>query len=260
VTVIHRKVANDHGHWQGDREDTGQCAERADEHADVRFRHHVPVTDGGHGHQGPPQTQRYALEVVLRIVLGALRVVDETGEDDDAENEEEDQQRELLRRGAEGLYQDLQARRVTRELEQPHYAYDAQELEDVGVLQVGREPLQRQIDVEAQGRHHVDQVHRALDEVAAIRTRGDPCQELEGEPCVAHAFDVKEDVVGVGAALVQHPGCYIVNLYRTIRDYRHSHVRMGFQAKGEYRNADEENGDYADYLKDPDKFQSRRGL
>lgn len=228
MTVIHRKVANDHGHRQGDREDTGQCAECADEHPDVRFRHHVPITDGRHCHQGPPQTKGYTFEVVLRIVLGALRVVHQAGEDDDAEDEEEHQQRELLRRGAEGLYQDLQARGMARQLEQPHYAYDAQELEDIGVLQVGREPLQRQVDVETQGRDHVDQVHRALDEVATVRARGDTYQELEGEPGVTDAFDVKEDIVGISASLVHHPGRHVVSLYRTIHDHRHSHVRMGF--------------------------------
>lgn len=234
MTVIHRKVANDHGHRQGDGEDTGQRAERADKHPDIRFRHHVPVTDGRHRHQGPPQTERYALEVVLGVVLSALRVVHETGEDDDAENEEEYQQRELLGRGAKGLYQDFEARRVTRELEQPHYSYDAQELEDVGVLQMGRESLQREVDVEAQGGDHVDKIHRALDEVAAIRARGDAYQELQGEPGVTDAFDVEEDIVGVGAGLVHHPGRYVVSLYRTVHDHRYSHVRMGLEAKREY--------------------------
>lgn len=142
---------------------------------------------------------------------------------------------------------------MARQLEQPHYADDAQELEDVGILQVGREPLQRQVDVETQSRDHVDQVHRALDEVATVRARGDTYQELKGEPCVTDAFDVKEDIVGVSASLVHHPGRHVVNLYRTIHDHRHSHVRMGFQAKRKYRNADEENGDYTDYLKDPDR-------
>jgi len=120
---------------------------------------------------------------------------------------------------------------VTRKLEQPHYPYDAQKFEDVGVLQMGRESLQREVDVEAQGSYHVDQIHRTLDEVAAIRTRGDAYQELEGEPGVTDAFDVEEDIVGVGAGLVHHPGRYVVSLYRTVHDHRHSHVRMGLEAK-----------------------------
>ena len=86
VTVIHRKVADDHGHWQGDREYASEGAERTDEHAHIRLGHHVAVADRGHRDQGPPQTQRYTLEIVLRVVLDALRVVDQTREDDDAED------------------------------------------------------------------------------------------------------------------------------------------------------------------------------
>lgn len=117
---------------------------------------------------------------------------------------------------------------MARELEQSHYAYDAQELEDISVLQVGRKPLQRQVDVETQGCDHVDQVHRALDEVATVRTCGNTYQELKGEPGVTDAFDVKEDIVGIGAGFVNHPGRHVLSLCRMIREYRHSHVRMGF--------------------------------
>lgn len=174
VTVIHRKVADDHGHRQGDGQYAGQGAEGAHEHAHVRLGHHVSVTDRGHRDQGPPQAQRYALEVVLRIVLGTLRVIDQACEYDDAQDQEEDEQGEFFGGGAERLDQDLEAGRVAGELEQSHDSYYAQELEDVGVLEVGCEALEGQVEVEAQRRHHVDQVHRALDEHAPVRARRDP--------------------------------------------------------------------------------------
>jgi len=47
-------------------------------------------------------------EVVVRVVLRALGVVDEGGEDDDAENEEEDEQTQLVRARLERLYEDLE--------------------------------------------------------------------------------------------------------------------------------------------------------
>jgi len=77
----------------------------------------------------------------VRIRLDALRVVDEAGEDHDAQDEEEHQQGQLLGRGPERLDEDLQAGRVARQLEQPHDANDREELEDVSVLQVRCEPL-----------------------------------------------------------------------------------------------------------------------
>lgn len=86
VTVIHSKVADDHGHGKRDREYTGDCAQGADEHPHVGLGHHVPVADRGHRDQGPPQTQWYALEVVLRIVLYSLGVINQTREDDDAKD------------------------------------------------------------------------------------------------------------------------------------------------------------------------------
>ena len=249
VTVIHRKVADDHGHRQGDREDTGEGAQRADEHAHVGLGHHVPVADGGHRDQCPPQAQRYALEVVLRIVLRTLRVVDQAGEYHDAKDEEEDQQRELLGGRAERLDEDLEAGRVPGQLEQSHDAYDAQELEDVGVLQVGGETLQRQVEVEAQRGDHVDQVHRALDEHATVRARGDPYEELDGEPGVAHALDVEKEVVGVRVRLVHRPGATVGRVHRPVHDHRHAHVRVRLQAERQDRDADEQDRDYADHLR-----------
>ena len=107
MRVVHREVAHDDGHGQGDRQHTGQRTQRTDKHADVRLGRHVAVPDGGHRDQRPPQPERDAVEVVVRVDLDALGVVDEAGEYHDAEHEEKHQQRQLLGGRPEGLDQDL---------------------------------------------------------------------------------------------------------------------------------------------------------
>lgn len=47
------------------------------------------VADGGHGNQCPPESQRYRIEVIVGIWLYAFGVVDEAGEDHNAEHQEE---------------------------------------------------------------------------------------------------------------------------------------------------------------------------
>lgn len=76
VRVEHGEVADDDGHGQGDGQHAGQSAQRPHEHADVRLGGHVAVPDGGHRDDGPPQPQRDALELVVRIVLAVVVVVE----------------------------------------------------------------------------------------------------------------------------------------------------------------------------------------
>lgn len=77
----------------------------------------------------------------MRIRLDALRIVDETGEDHDAQDEEEHQQGQLLGRGPERLDEDLQTGRMARQLKESHYPDNGEELEDVSVLQMRCESL-----------------------------------------------------------------------------------------------------------------------
>ena len=141
VTVVHGKVGNDDRNGQGNGEHAGQGAQSADEHADVGLGCHVSVTDCCHGDQRPPQAERYAVEIVVRIGLDAFGVVDQTGEYDDAQHQEEDEQRQLFGRRPERLDQDLQSGRVARQFEQPHDTDDGKEFQYVGVLQVRGEFL-----------------------------------------------------------------------------------------------------------------------
>ena len=96
VRVEQREVGHDDRNRKCYREDAGERAQRADEHPDVRLGRHVAVADRRHRDDRPPEADRDGGEVVGRVVLDALGVVDERREDDDAENEEEDEQRQLV--------------------------------------------------------------------------------------------------------------------------------------------------------------------
>ena len=135
MRVEQREVGHDHRNRKRYRQYAGQRAERADKHADVRLGRHIAVTDCGHGYNGPPQSHRNGREVIVWIVLDALGVVDERREDDDADDEEEDEQHEFVSARFERVDEDLEPGRVTRQLEQSHDADDAEELEDVVLLQ-----------------------------------------------------------------------------------------------------------------------------
>ena len=77
----------------------------------------------------------------MRIGLEPFAVVDEAGEDDDAQHQEEDEQSQLLGRGFERVDEDLETGRVSRQFEQPQDADDGEELQNVGVTHVVRQLL-----------------------------------------------------------------------------------------------------------------------
>ena len=87
-----------------------------------------------------------------------LSIVDKAGKDDHAEDKEEDEEGELLRARLERVDQDLQARRVTGQLEKPQDPNYGEELQDVGVLDVFEVILQQHVAVKAQGGDEVDPV------------------------------------------------------------------------------------------------------
>jgi len=98
--------------------------------------------------------------------------------------------------------EDLETRRVASQLEQPHDADDAEELENVVVLlKLG----EQEVEVERQGRDQVDDVDRCCDEGALARAHDEPHHQFEGEPRVARAFDQEERSVWFRLAFVEHP-------------------------------------------------------
>ena len=107
-----------------------------------------------------------------------------------------------MSRRFERLYQNLQAARVPGQLEQPHYADDGEELEDIVLLlQLG----QQEVEVEAQRGHHVDDVYGRFDEVEFVVGHDEADDDLEGEPSVASAFEVEESHVGFRTLLNHLP-------------------------------------------------------
>ncbi len=150
VWVVHLKVGHDDRHGQRHSEHPAQGAQRPHKHPQIRLRHHVAVAHRCHCHEGPPQAQRDRIEVVVRVGLDALGIVDKRREDNDAKDEKEDEQHELLGRGAKRLEQDLEAGRVAGQLEEPEDADDGKEFENVGVLQVGGQLSKHQVNVETE--------------------------------------------------------------------------------------------------------------
>ena len=150
VRVVHLEIRHNDRDGQRHREHTAQRAQSTHKHAQVGLGHHVPVAHRRHRDQGPPQPQRNRVEVVVRIGLDALRIVDQAGKDDDAEHQEEDQEHQFFGGGAEGLEEDLEAGGVAGQLEQPEDADDGEELEDVGILQVGGHLSKHQVYVETE--------------------------------------------------------------------------------------------------------------
>lgn len=186
VGIKEREVAHDHRNGQGNRQYPGDGAEGADQHAHVSLRGHVPVAHRRHGYDGPPQADRDGPKVVLFVDLAPLGVVDERGEDDHADDEEEDEEAEFVGTGLERVDKNLEAGRVTGQLEEAHDSYDVDEVEGI-VLEA--ESHGQDVHVEGQGSQKVDHVDRGADELEPIRTDHQTHQELEREPGVADALD-----------------------------------------------------------------------
>ena len=64
------------------------------------------------------------------------------------------------------------------EFEQPEDPYDAEELEDVRVLDVGDEVLEDEVGVEADGGHKVNNIDGGLEEITFVWTTEKPGWEV----------------------------------------------------------------------------------
>lgn len=147
-----------------------------------------------HGDYRPPEAYGNAGELIIGIGLETFGVVDERGENDNEQDEEKDEQVELFHGRLERVYENLETVRVTSELEETENAHDRDELIEVRVghalFVVGNG--ENEVEVEGERGDEVDDVHGALDEVELLRTHQKPNAYLDGEPNVAHDFDVHE--------------------------------------------------------------------
>nr|GBL89326.1 hypothetical protein AVEN_52417-1 [Araneus ventricosus] len=132
----------------------------------------------------------------------------------------------------------------------PHNPDDAEELEDICVLEVGCELLQGQVDVEGEGGREVDDVDGPLRELQLAGAGDKADRDLEGEPGVAGALDEEEGVVRVGTHFVQGPGDRVGGgvQHSHVADHRHAHVGVRLQAEGQDGHADEEHRHHPDDL------------
>lgn len=76
-------------------------------------------------------------------------------------------------------------------------------------------------------------------------------QNLQREPCIADALDVEKCYVRISLRLIQHPSHTAVGrFHRGVSYHRNAHIRMGFQAKRQYRHTYEEHRYHTNYLRD----------
>ena len=181
-----------------------------------------------------------------------LSIIDQAGKDDHAEDEEEDEQGELLRTRLEGVDEDLQAGRMTGQLEQPQDPNYGEEFQNVGVLDVFEVVLQQHVAVKAQGGDEVDPVEGRLNEDFDGGGDDEANDELEGEPDVADELDEEEGLVRIGLRLVQRPECDVVTKVsdRHVTDDRNPTVGVGLQAEGEDGDEDEEDRGEGNHLEE----------
>jgi len=132
--------------------------------------------------------------------------------------------------GFEGVYEDLQTGRVPRQLEQPHDADDAEELENV-VVDV--QLVEEGIESEGQRSDDVDDVDRGPEVEQLLRTDNEANDDLEGEPGVADALQIEEGRVGVGGDELQAPALLSPHLVGDVAVRWAAQVRMGLEAEAE---------------------------
>jgi len=229
MRIEHGEVGHDNGYRKRYREDTGNGADGTDEHSNIRLGRHIAVPDGCHCDNGPPQSDRDRLEVVLGVELDAFSVEDERREDDDTENKEKDEEGELVSAGLERVDEDLEPGGVARQLEQAHDADDAEELEHV-VVDV--HVVENAVEDERQRRDDVDDVHRSTDEVQTRRTNDHSHEDLEGEPGVADRLHVEEGLVRLSRLAGQLPdGLVAGQLLCLVGDDRNAQVWVCLEAE-----------------------------
>ena len=202
-------------------------------------------------HHSPPEALGYAFKIVLWVCVEALSIVDEACKDDHPKHEEEDEEGELLRTRLECVDEDLQAGRVTGQLEQPQDPNNGEEFQNVCILDVFEVILQQHVAVKAQGGDEVNPVQGRLDEDFDGGSDDETDDQLEREPDVANELDEEEGLVRVGLSLVQRPERDVVTEVANchIADDGHPTVGVGLQAEGQDGDENEEDRGEGNHLK-----------
>lgn len=191
------EVGHYNRHGQGDGQNTSDGTHRAHHFPPHRDWVHVAVSYCSHGDDCPPEAVWYADEVCLVVV--SFCKVDGAGEEDDADEQEENQEAELAHAGPQRLAENLEALRMSRQLEDPEDPHQSDDPDD-GQGCGGRgvvvfDQLRPQSDKVRQDGAEIDDVHDVLEELGLAGTAGKAHDELKGEPAYAHGLHHEERVV-----------------------------------------------------------------
>ena len=178
MRVVEVEVAANDRDGQRDDQHATHCACAAHELARPRLGRHVPVADGRHGDEAPPEGDGHGGEVGLAAMHDHLDVVDDAGEEHDGDEEDEQQQHELVRARLQRVDHDLQPVRQLDEPEQPEHAHHQEHAHDVVLVE--------QVDVERHDGQEVEPVHRGVQELQFGRAEDEAHDELQREE---HATD-----------------------------------------------------------------------
>ena len=127
VHVEEREVARDDGDRERDEQHAPHGAHAADDAPEHGRRNDVPVADGRHGDDAPPEADGDVGERArLRDVTNALGVEHERREHDHRDEQEDGQHHELVTAGADRVQQDRQRPVVAHHVEDAEDANDAQ--------------------------------------------------------------------------------------------------------------------------------------
>lgn len=75
--------------------------------------------------------------------MQTLCIIDQTGENDHAQDQEEDEQRQFFTAGLEGVNEDLEAWRVSSQFEQPQDSNDWEKFQNISVFHVFEKVLEK---------------------------------------------------------------------------------------------------------------------
>ena len=94
---------------------------------------------------------------------------------------------------------------MSSELEKSHDTNDGKEFKNVCVVQIGGQPLQREIKIEGKRGRKVNYVHRSEYELKFGGSAQKSNRDFDRKPGIANAFNVEEELVRIGLQLGQFP-------------------------------------------------------
>ena len=89
VAVEHGKVGDYDWNGEGDHKDAREGAQGAHDDSRVCLGYHITIPNRGHCHHCPPQPLRYTFEIIFRVCMKPLCIVDKTCEYHHSEYKEE---------------------------------------------------------------------------------------------------------------------------------------------------------------------------